>query len=765
MNLKGLFQRLLAPKKSGAPAKGPTELRTVSQYFLVFTNIENSPEYCLETELSVGSESGDIVIEDPSLGGRHATFKLDRGAVTVMDLGSGLGTQISDHVLTKGKPVLLKPDDVLMLGEIQIQLKLHKEVVADSESENEQEGTSNESPEIVDESEEVSQENEEVTPAIDDDSSEIIAAKESPEIKARIQSLRSADKPKPKLLAISGGRTLAANLLPRLIAILIDCCWTLVIWIVLSPFDEFREMLEIVPGFMHDHLLPFLEVILADYGLEEDYQKFLANFLEIVKDAEEQLFLSHLVSLYFTIRILFTAVLGVSLGQWMSGIRAFGNFLSVRIRGVLRESIGVFTWAFIIFDLPTLFSRRSVKELITFSHIISTSKGAMLISWLLFIPVTLICLSLAPLFSGLEEPNEILLSEAIIPKSGKKETVVVEMQTTSSEWFRAQFVLPKDSWKVLPRFSWTQSTKGRSLTPTLAFYHQKGSTIPLVLHGTFRWERLLSIGLAHNPMLQANFPTLWSFVQAHKISGNSSLKFKLSDAQQLTFGAELEEFIKVSFRLSLDSYLEHVLTYGPLLKGPIEFRKELQLLVGKVSEAEWSVARYGKSSMLVYEVPGVKPFDIMIPLEFGDGRLFRVNYASPKERGNAVKLARKELWSRSLWDIPQNPTIEGLPLVIDVIAQTAAGKKVDVINFEKIYGAYFEAATILVQSAETDFGRKPLLQSLKNVVEVLDKLSKQRKISPETHENLSKLRDKLIEMKGHFEAANSSFFQSEVKAP
>ena len=765
MNLRGLFQRLLPPKKGGAPAKGPTELRTVTQYFLVFTNIENSPEYSLETELSVGSETGDIVIEDPSLGARHATFKLDRGAVTVMDLGSGLATQIGDHLLTKGKPVLLKPDDLLMLGEIQIQLKLHKEVVEESEPENEE---VSDVEEVESEEENLSQENEETSEpelSLDDGSSEIITAKESPEMKARLDVLRSGDKSKPKIMVISGGRTLAANLLPRLIAILIDFCWTLIAWIVLSPFDVFREILEIVPGFMQDHLLPFVEVILADYGLEEDYQEFLRILFELVKDAEEQLSLSYLISLYFTLRVLFTALLGVSLGQWMGGIRAYGNFISARFRGVLRELVGIFTWPFVILDIPTLFSRRSFKELITFSHIISTSKGAMLIAWLLFIPFTLVCLSLSPLFSGLEEPNEILLSEAVIGKSGKRDAQVVEMQTSSSEWFRAQFILPKDTWKVLPRFSWTQSGKGRSLTPTLAFYHQKGSTIPLVLHGTFRWERLLSIGLAHNPMLQANFPTLWSFVQAQKITGNSSLKFTLSEAQQLTFCAELEEFIKVSFRLSLDHYLEHLLTYGPLIKGLVEFRKELELLVGKTTDAEWSVARYGKSSMLVYEVPGVKPFDIMLPIELGEGRLFRVNYASAKERGNAVKLARKELWARSLWVLPQNPAIEGLPLVIDVIAQTAAGKKVEEIYFEKIYGAYFEAASPLVQLAETDFGRKPLLQSLKNVIEVLDKLSKQRKISPSTHANLTKLRDKLVELKGHFEAANTTFFNPEVKAP
>jgi hypothetical protein len=449
----------------------------------------------------------------------------------------------------------------------------------------------------------------------------------------------------------------------------------------------------------------------------------------------------------------------------MAGIRGYGQFLSIRLRGVFRECLGVFTWLFVILDLPTLLSRRSFKEWITGSHLVSTSKGAMLIAWLLFIPFTLVCLSLAPLFTGFEEPNAILLSEIPISKTSNKDPAAQEMQTTSSEWFRAQFVLPKDSWKVFPRFSWSQSSKGRSLTPTLAFYHHKGSMIPLVLHATFSWDRLLSLGLAHNPLLQANFPTLWSYVQAQKVTSSSSLRFQLSETQELSFKAELEQFIKVSFELSLDNYLEHLLTHGPLLKGLVDFRKELELLVGKTADAEWSVSRYGKSSMLVYEVPGVKPFDIMLPIESGEGRLFRVNYASSKERASAVKLARKELWGRSRWVAPKNMTVDGLALVIDAIAQTAAGKKIDESNFEKIFGAYFETASILVQLPETDFGRKPFVQSLKNIIDVINKISKQRRIAPSTKENLTKLGTKLDELRGHFEAANLSFFQLDVKAP
>lgn len=747
MNLKGLFQRLRPPKKGGSEASPATKLQTVTRYFLAFSNIENSPEYALETELSVGSGTGDIVIADDSLSPRHATFKLDHGAVTVMDLGSTAGTRIGDHSLTKGKPVLLKPDDVLHLGEIEVTLKAVEEIVADAPA-----ATANEA---VDD--------EVVADEVDEEADEP-AAPAPPEktsfFQRRLRTMRSTppDKKKqPKIVAANSGRTYAANLLPRLVAIGIDFCWTFVVWTVMSPFDDFRDLLEVVPGLLHDYVLPQVELLIAQNGWDEMYQKGLASFLDLAKEPERELWLSHLVSLYFTVRILTTFILGVSIGQWMSGIRSFGGFVASRLGGVVREVLGVFTWAFVIFDLPTLFSRRSFKEMITGTHLVSVSKGATLISWLVFLPVTLAAVSVSPLFSGLEEPEAVLLKD-ITPKKRVRNEGSIEMTTYSSNWFGAQFVLPSETWSAVPRFTWTQNGKVRSLTPTLAFYHYNGTTVPLILHSKFRWDELLKTALSHNPLLQKNFPTLWSVVQAQMIGQQAAIRFNLSENQRAIFKEELQELIRVSFALSLDSVADHVLTHGPLLKGLVAFRKMLMAQVGVVPDAEWALTRFGRSTVLIYEVPGVKPYDILLPLEYGEGRMFRVNYASTKERGQANKLAFTELWALSVWTLPETASYAGLPFVIDAIARLATVPAEPAETFEKMYEAFFEAAAFVVQRPEDDFRRRPLVLSLKNVGTVLSRIAKREKVDPEMIANCVKLRDKLAELVGHLEASNASFF-------
>lgn len=757
MNLKGLFQRLRPPKKGGSEASPVTELQTVTRYFLVFSNIEGSPEYALETELSVGSGTGDIVIADESLSPRHATFKLDHGAVTVMDLGSTAGTHIGDHSLTKGKPVLLKPDDVLSLGEIQVTLKALEEIVAEAPSDStEESGDEAVVDEVVEEE-------------VEDEADEPIAPappEKTSFFQRRLRTLRNTplEKKKPKIVAASSGRTYAANLLPRLVAIGIDFCWTFVAWTVLSPFDDFRDLLEVVPGLLHDVVLPQLEGVIAENGWSELYQTGLASFLDLVKEPERELWLSHIVSLYFTVRVATTFVLGVSLGQWMSGVRVFGGFVASRLGGVVRELLGVFTWAFVILDLPTLFSRRSFKELLTGTHLVSVSKGATLISWLLFIPVTLAAVSVAPLFSGLEEPEAILLKD-ITPKKRVRNEGSIEMTTYSSNWFGAQFVLPTETWSAVPRFTWTQNGKVRSLTPTLAFYHQNGTTVPLILHSKFSWDELLKTALSHNPLLQKNFPTLWSVVQAQMIGRQAAIRFQLTDNQRAIFKEELQELIRVAFALSLDSVADHVLTHGPLLKGLMAFRKLLTAQVGTIPDAEWALTRFGRSTVLIYEVPGVKPYDILLPLEYGEGRMFRVNYASTKERGQANKLAFSQLWALSTWTLPETATYAGLPFAIDAIARLATVPAEPTETFEKMYEAYFEAAAFVVQRPEDDFRRRPLLLSLKNVGSVLGKIAKREKVDPELTANSVKLRDKLAELAGHLEASNASFFAPTEKAP
>lgn len=748
MNLKGLFQKLKLPSFGGKKASNSSENQPVSHFHLVLTNIENSPSYALETELSIGSEAADIQIEDESLSPKHAVFKLQDGVVTVTDLGSEAGTRLGDHVLTKAKALILKDGDVLQLGQIEVTLKV--EVVSVPQVRK----VSGESPK--EEKEKLEDPVEESVPESDE------IAKPEDKMKKRIEEMRAKNKGKsPSRKSIGGGASKAANSLPRAVGVGFDVLLTLIIWQIFSGFDEFKSLLEIVPQILQHDVLPILEALMKDFGFEKDYQFALTTFLDLVSDLENELQLSHLLSLLITIRILTTLLFGVTLGSWLAGVRAFGNVIWKRFGGVLREIIGLVTFPFLIFDLPTLFSRRSLKEVLTFTHLYSQSKSIVIISWLLFFPITLAAVFISPMFEGLELTLPIEILEQNPGRKNKKSETPETIKAYSSEWFGVEFRLPQESWKVVPRFAWTQEAgRGRALTPTLVFYHQTGTTIPLVLHKTFDWKPLLSTALAHNFPLQLGHPKLWSFIQASKVKG-TSLKYNPSPQDKLALQSEIQELIRAAFNLSPETFLEHAQTHGPLIKGLVEFRREFLKMVGATEDGIWSFIKFGKSTMLVHEVGGVKPYDILIPLVVSKGRLFKVSYASPKERAATSRLANADVWRNSNWELPDGAVGEGSAIAIDVVAKIAGGGEVTDDDLEKIYGSFFELCAPLADKPIEDAAKANVLKALKNMEEIVLKLSKKKNLSEGSVQSLVRMHQKLAELRGQLESNNAVFFNPE----
>ncbi len=76
MNLKALFKIFKLPLKGGKAETLAGENQTLTRYVLSFTNIEDSPTYELRDHFTVGSDLGDLVLEDCNLSPKHASFSL-----------------------------------------------------------------------------------------------------------------------------------------------------------------------------------------------------------------------------------------------------------------------------------------------------------------------------------------------------------------------------------------------------------------------------------------------------------------------------------------------------------------------------------------------------------------------------------------------------------------------------------------------------------------------------------------------------------------
>jgi pSer/pThr/pTyr-binding forkhead associated (FHA) protein len=125
MKLKSLFAKLISPKKNGDSGLGSSGEGKNFQYHLQATNIEGQPTYPLTDFLAVGSEVGDVVLDDPSLSAKHCTFFLKDNVISIIDHNSVEGTFINDKKISSGKMIILQDGDYVRAGELEFDILKH----------------------------------------------------------------------------------------------------------------------------------------------------------------------------------------------------------------------------------------------------------------------------------------------------------------------------------------------------------------------------------------------------------------------------------------------------------------------------------------------------------------------------------------------------------------------------------------------------------------------------------------------------------------
>lgn len=784
MSLKSLFNKLVPPKKVATATPMSVERRPANKFFVQLANLEAAPIYPIKQTLTIGSEVGDVVVKDQSLSPKHATFTVKNGLVSVTDNGSAEGTMLNGAQLPRGRAVILEADDELNLGNLIIRIigELDETIVEEPEETPPEVAIISRSK--VGESEEQSEETIEkpaqvIKPRIQASLQKKgffarLKARFVPGAAAAVSTKTSkSSKNKGVVRKGSGGGThRSANTIPRVFGILLDVVWTLIIWQILFPFEEFHFFLEIIPDMLHEHVWPLMPGFAADMGIANEFENGTKTFLDLIADVENEAHLSYLVSLWINLRLASTVILGVSLGSYMAGIRSQDNFIWKRIGGLLREILGLITLPLFIFDLPALISRKTLKEVLSFTNLFVPSKGSVLISLLLFVPISLVVLLFSPFFAGLDLPEEVNFAErgAVKKSRAKGQATEVSAQgpevVLSSQWFGASFKINSAQWWVLPRFNLKQEKTGRVLQPTLTFYNQAGTNMPLALDKTFDWAKLLTPIFSHNIMAHETYPTIWKYVESGLFNKSSALTSNLSADEKAKFSIELQSLLGVMFRLTPVTLWDHVQLYGPFVKGYLDTKNTLLTLIGNAPSSTWTIMPIGKTPFLIYDTPGAKPVEIYIPLVFGKGRAYRVNYSSVSEKAKLGKVLTADLWPKAEWQNPEVTQTYDLVKLIDTIAILTGPTPMEAEpQFETAYGAYFEGAAAMLRLTATDQRRLTYERTIENTINVLQQIESHYKKGKAEYpaEGLAKLVQRLQDLKAQFESGNAAFFGIETQ--
>ncbi|MES2526842.1 MAG: FHA domain-containing protein [Bdellovibrionota bacterium] len=716
-----MFKKLMAMIKSpknvggGEPRLGNN--RWVKTYDVILSNMEGAPSYPLTHQLAIGSEIGNIIIADPSVSPRHASILLQEEVISIIDHGSVSGTFVNGTKIPPGKFIILEDTDKISVGDLEVKLGIktssidntsfappgfeHLDEDDDSEEENEEE--TEESEEEEDEDIELEEE-EEVVPETEKTvtKSKLYMGKGKP-----AQPL-SAFKPKSKFkLNLSMPSYDATNSIVRVLALIGDLLLSYIIIVIFLPFDDFRNFLNSVPSLVAETLdfewINLWEMVAEDAGQVTDVLK------EVYLIVNEVVPVLPLIQVFFIIRLVTTIIFAVSISEFLFGIHANFNKIWARIGGMLRVIIGMITWPFLIFDLPALFSKRTFKEFITVTNTYVGSRVMTFVGIVLYLPLLVLLILVSPMMIGLELvepiPFSTIVSKRVKAVATETEAAtpepVVQKKSEGSRHLGMTLTYDPQKISLIPSFKFKGDKSKLNMNASLEVFDREGErTITVDLFKKFDMKELLKIGLQGNFMLHDHYTQIYNFAYSAQ---NMNRFFKVSDnvKQEEMFGKQVVDFTEMAFGLGIETLPDFMMTNTPFIKSIVDYRSSLMGLFEYKDYTEINVIKLGKILCLRLTYDQQKPFDLIMPIVRGEGRIYRISYDNKTD----IKQLRNKVYKFTLdemtWGVPEErenvETFQSME-VIDMLTTDIEKAMISTQKAQSLYGYYFEKSAEVMKS-------------------------------------------------------------------
>jgi pSer/pThr/pTyr-binding forkhead associated (FHA) protein len=687
MDFKKLFKRNKTPDIVGKDAQQldiPTEL--VTKIYLVFPKLDGQPTYELESKLTIGSEVGDVVLDDESVAPKHCTFTHVQDVISLMDHGSLQGTLLNKKAVTPGRVFILQDKDKLKIGDLEARILIQEEEVpleeeiAPEVSDEDidpaamqrmqasasgalpdlpkaQEAPTEEPPELVDsdvtqddatqdiemptdlsadedmpdipdlkddDSNQDSIDNSDLVLDANDDEDDLLEeeVEKKPSLLARLFKKKAKgdeaqeemseaeitkltkqielgkikekdlDAKTRRILKASGAKKMkvkakssvpeASNTLGRVFALVLEVIIILFALTFLSGNKQFIDILDKYPAkiwaILVENFNKFGKVHYDQHAkvhvdkVLNDVPAISKAFAEVIEFVESHPQLLYGIYIFIVIRVVTPLLFGVSLGQAIIGIRSLGNFAVKRITGVFREFIGLFTAPLVILDFPALFSKRTFKEMLSFSHIATGS--TMLTTILTFVWLFL--------FSGVYIAMPII-EKGVIPTPVPYEALDLKPVTikladdVTSKQLRAKGKLPENH-IALPEFQVVQKDKKRLIQLAFKVLNiENGDFVIIKRKKEISLSDLLKKSIENNYLASWKYPEILKITHdASKVNKNFKQEEKLDVAK---ISPEIILLMKGAFGLSLETVHHHILLHGPFLKGYLNFKELISSMI------------------------------------------------------------------------------------------------------------------------------------------------------------------------------------------
>ncbi len=311
--------------------------------------------------------------------------------------------------------------------------------------------------------------------------------------------------------------------------------------------------------------------------------------------------------IHMNLRFFQTLLIGVSFGQYLAGISAGGNGFWKRVGGGARVLFELILSPFLIFDFPVLFSRRSLKEVLTFTALWPRPGILVYLTTVIFVPCLIFLALISPLFENLTLLDGVSVSfEKAKKEELENKTNFTNFKNYQSNFFHFSFFssLGDGRYKIIPSYI-VEKINGKGVfTPFLSIYDTKDKVeFSLKSLGNVSLLDKLDHAKSFNPLFYARHPELAKELARgrsvfQRKNYNSGFGNKMLFSREVR--GEVKHLVSSAFELSILKIFDHVMINGPFIKGHVEVRNKLLGLIQYEEPPIVSLAEYGDHNFVVF---------------------------------------------------------------------------------------------------------------------------------------------------------------------
>jgi len=412
-------------------------------------------------------------------------------------------------------------------------------------------------------------------------------------------------------------------------------------FIAMTLFNLFGDDLSIAPyisdvdGFLRSIVsslhLNVLEPLFSAIELDKVYNIVKNLALRIHRD-----FLGHII-FFCLIRIITPLFFGVTITQFLIGLKGGAHIIKRHLLGPIREFIGLITGPFLIFDAPSLLQLKTFKEVVSFSPVYSKSLFSSFWRPLIFIPLLLIIAIFSPFFSSMELRKPMKVRHL-------KEKPVGEASTFFYDKGFNSYFPDNESLLYIPSISKkSEDTKSVYKNVLSIIQIDEGVMSKIFIDKKFSFPDLLSLYFNKSTIGKEHFAKLHHFY-----FGNSKLNYSKEELSKVN--DEMKKFLTMVFEKDLYTSFD-LLKVGELsFKGMIDFRDTLLgLFDGDVDKTETIVLNGQPFIRFTTKKGKTKEHqEVIIPI-LKQGYVFKNSYFSSKKFKTAQKKIYKQVFSKTKW--------------------------------------------------------------------------------------------------------------------